>query len=84
VISSVPNHNRPLIWTSIVSVTGSDPIIQAQLDADLARHRDRRSLLHDQAQTDLGASEVGVELPPWMMGSLPVTETIEVQSTACS
>ena len=26
-----------------------------------------------------GAREVGVELPSWMMGSLPVTETIEVQ-----
>ena len=26
-----------------------------------------------------GAREVGVELPSWMMGSLPVTDTIEVQ-----
>ena len=26
-----------------------------------------------------GAREVGVELPPWMMGSLQVTDTIEVQ-----
>jgi urea transport system permease protein len=26
-----------------------------------------------------GAREVGVELPPWMMGSLPVTGSIEVQ-----
>lgn len=30
-------------------------------------------------RSGFGAREVGVELPPWMMGSLQVTDTIEVQ-----
>jgi urea transport system permease protein len=38
------------------------------------------SLIMQQAfRTIFGAREVGVELPPWMMGSLNVTDTIEVQ-----
>jgi urea transport system permease protein len=38
------------------------------------------SLVMQQAfRSIFGAREVGVELPQWMMGSLPVTETIEVQ-----
>jgi urea transport system permease protein len=38
------------------------------------------SLIMQQAFRSLfGAREVGVELPPWMMGSLQVTDTIEVQ-----
>ena len=38
------------------------------------------SLILQQAYRSIfGAREVGVELPPWMMGSLPVTGTIEVQ-----
>ena len=38
------------------------------------------SLIMQQAfRSTFGAREVGVELPPWMMGSLPVTGTIEVQ-----
>src|SRR6478752_10108648 len=38
------------------------------------------SLILQQAYRSIfGAREVGVELPQWMMGSLPVTETIEVQ-----
>ena len=38
------------------------------------------SLIMQQAfRSGFGAREVGVELPPWMMGSLHVTDTIEVQ-----
>jgi urea transport system permease protein len=38
------------------------------------------SLIMQQAfRSIFGAREVGVELPPWMMGSLNVTSTIEVQ-----
>jgi urea transport system permease protein len=38
------------------------------------------SLVLQQAfRSIFGAREVGVELPPWMMGSLNVTDTIEVQ-----
>ena len=38
------------------------------------------SLIMQQAfRTIFGAREVGVELPPWMMGSLNLTDTIEVQ-----
>jgi urea transport system permease protein len=38
------------------------------------------SLILQQAyRSTFGAREVGVELPPWMMGSLNVTDTIEVQ-----
>jgi urea transport system permease protein len=38
------------------------------------------SLIMQQAfRSTFGAREVGVELPQWMMGSLPVTGTIEVQ-----
>ena len=38
------------------------------------------SLIMQQAfRSIFGAREVGVELPHWMMGSLPVTDTIEVQ-----
>ncbi|MGO8918078.1 MAG: urea ABC transporter permease subunit UrtB [Stellaceae bacterium] len=38
------------------------------------------SLILQQAYRSIfGAREVGVELPPWMMGSLNVTDTIEVQ-----
>src|SRR5262249_11627812 len=38
------------------------------------------SLIMQQAfRSTFGAREVGVELPPWMMGSLQVTDTIEVQ-----
>src|SRR5215472_9694884 len=38
------------------------------------------SLIMQQAfRSGFGAREVGVELPPWMMGSLHVTGTIEVQ-----
>jgi urea transport system permease protein len=38
------------------------------------------SLVMQQAfRSIFGAREVGVELPQWMMGSLPVTDTIEVQ-----
>jgi urea transport system permease protein len=38
------------------------------------------SLIMQQAfRSIFGPREVGVELPQWMMGSLPVTETIEVQ-----
>ena len=38
------------------------------------------SLIMQQAfRSIFGAREVGVELPPWMMGSLNVTDTIEVQ-----
>lgn len=38
------------------------------------------SLIMQQAfRTIFGAREVGVELPEWMMGSLPVTDIIEVQ-----
>jgi len=38
------------------------------------------SLIMQQAfRSIFGAREVGVELPQWMMGSLPVTDTIEVQ-----
>jgi urea transport system permease protein len=38
------------------------------------------SLIMQQAfRSIFGAREVGVELPPWMMGALPVTESIEVQ-----
>jgi urea transport system permease protein len=38
------------------------------------------SLIMQQAfRSIFGAREVGVELPPWMMGSLPVTGSIEVQ-----
>jgi hypothetical protein len=38
------------------------------------------SLIMQQAfRSTFGAREVGVELPQWMMGSLPVTDTIEVQ-----
>jgi urea transport system permease protein len=38
------------------------------------------SLIMQQAfRSTFGAREVGVELPTWMMGSLPVTSTIEVQ-----
>ena len=38
------------------------------------------SLIMQQAfRSGFGAREVGVELPPWMMGSLQVTSTIEVQ-----
>ena len=38
------------------------------------------SLIMQQAfRSIFGAREVGVELPPWMMGSLHVTDTIEVQ-----
>src|SRR3984957_4734062 len=37
------------------------------------------SLIMQQAfRSGFGAREVGVELPPWMMGSLQVTNTIEV------
>ncbi len=43
------------------------------------------SLMMQQAfRTIFGAREVGVELPSWMMGSLNVTSSIEVQITACS
>src|ERR1700716_1270193 len=38
------------------------------------------SLIMQQAfRSIFGAREVGVELPPWMMGSLPVSGSIEVQ-----
>jgi urea transport system permease protein len=38
------------------------------------------SLIMQQAfRSGFGAREVGVELPPWMMGSLQVTDSIEVQ-----
>ncbi|OZA87327.1 MAG: urea ABC transporter permease subunit UrtB [Azorhizobium sp. 39-67-5] len=38
------------------------------------------SLIMQQAfRTIFGAREVGVELPQWMMGALPVTDVIEVQ-----
>ncbi len=38
------------------------------------------SLIMQQAfRSIFGAREVGVELPPWMMGSLNVTDTIQVQ-----
>ncbi|MBI1204042.1 MAG: urea ABC transporter permease subunit UrtB [Rhodopseudomonas sp.] len=38
------------------------------------------SLMMQQAfRTIFGAREVGVELPQWMMGALPVTDVIEVQ-----
>ena len=38
------------------------------------------SLIMQQAfRSIFGAREVGVELPDWMMGSLHVTDTIEVQ-----
>jgi urea transport system permease protein len=38
------------------------------------------SLIMQQAfRSTFGAREVGVELPEWMMGSLPVTEAIQVQ-----
>jgi urea transport system permease protein len=38
------------------------------------------SLIMQQAfRSGFGAREVGVELPPWMMGSLHATSTIEVQ-----
>jgi urea transport system permease protein len=38
------------------------------------------SLIMQQAfRSFFGAREVGVDLPSWMMGSLPVTDTIEVQ-----
>src|SRR5580692_7763450 len=38
------------------------------------------SLIMQQAfRSAFGAREVGVELPPWMMGSLHATDTIEVQ-----
>jgi urea transport system permease protein len=38
------------------------------------------SLIMQQAfRSIFGAREVGVELPNWMLGSMPVTETIEVQ-----
>lgn len=38
------------------------------------------SLIMQQAfRSIFGAREVGVQLPNWMMGSLPVTDTIEVQ-----
>lgn len=38
------------------------------------------SLIMQQAfRSTFGPREVGVELPQWMMGSLPVTDTIEVQ-----
>ncbi|OYX67677.1 MAG: urea ABC transporter permease subunit UrtB, partial [Rhizobiales bacterium 32-66-11] len=38
------------------------------------------SLIMQQAfRSIFGAREVGVELPDWMMGSLPVTDTIDVQ-----
>jgi urea transport system permease protein len=38
------------------------------------------SLIMQQAfRSIFGAREVGVQLPDWMMGSLPVTDTIEVQ-----
>ena len=38
------------------------------------------SLIMQQAfRSIFGAREVGVELPQWMMGSLPVTDSIEVQ-----
>jgi len=38
------------------------------------------SLIMQQAfRSTFGAREVGVELPPWMMGSLPVSGAIEVQ-----
>jgi urea transport system permease protein len=38
------------------------------------------SLIMQQAfRSIFGAREVGVDLPEWMMGSLPVTDTIEVQ-----
>ena len=38
------------------------------------------SLIMQQAfRSTFGAREVGVELPHWMMGSLPVTDSIEVQ-----
>ena len=38
------------------------------------------SLIMQQAfRSIFGAREVGVELPQWMMGSLQVTDTIEVQ-----
>jgi urea transport system permease protein len=38
------------------------------------------SLIMQQAfRSIFGAREVGVELPSWMMGSLPVTDTIDVQ-----
>jgi urea transport system permease protein len=38
------------------------------------------SLIMQQAfRSGFGAREVGVELPPWMMGSLHATDTIEVQ-----
>src|SRR5262245_57023868 len=38
------------------------------------------SLIMQQAfRSTFGPREVGVELPSWMMGSLPVTDTIEVQ-----
>ena len=38
------------------------------------------SLILQQAyRTIIGPREVGVELPSWMMGSIPVTDTIEVQ-----
>lgn len=38
------------------------------------------SLIMQQAfRSIFGAREVGVELPDWMMGSLPITDTIEVQ-----
>ncbi|ACB94621.1 urea ABC transporter permease subunit UrtB [Beijerinckia indica] len=36
-------------------------------------------ILQQSYRSIFGAREVGVELPPWMMGSLPVTGTIEVQ-----
>src|SRR6266568_541367 len=38
------------------------------------------SLIMQQAfRSIFGPREVGVELPPWMMGALPVSDTIEVQ-----
>jgi len=43
----------------------------------LIRHLYSRPL--DTLLATFGAREVGVELPPWMMGSLPVTSTIDVQ-----
>ena len=45
--------NRPLIWTSIVSVTCSEPIIQAGNSTPTSRapKTGAEGLLHDQAQS---------------------------------
>jgi urea transport system permease protein len=49
-----------------------------------ARHLGLEPDLQQAFRSVFGAREVGVTLPDWMMGSLPLTDMIEVPINGCS